>query len=139
MCANCAWLSGAPMRSLTSRPILFTTSWNSSARRSVIETWLAHWKRRLFCPSKNTGTTVARPCCTRRPTKGFQSGSAETEEHTSELQSLMRISYAVFCLKKKKNTIANTIYKHTYYYRTKRQNTSLYVVRANKLEQANHT
>src|SRR3546814_8216081 len=30
-----------------------------------------------------------------------------SEEHTSELQSLMRISYAVFCLKKKKNTIKN--------------------------------
>src|SRR3546814_4892550 len=28
-----------------------------------------------------------------------------SEEHTSELQSLMRISYAVFCLKKKKHTI----------------------------------
>src|SRR3546814_1174380 len=28
---------------------------------------------------------------------------ARSEEHTSELQSLMRISYAVFCLKKKKN------------------------------------
>src|SRR3546814_2518813 len=28
-----------------------------------------------------------------------------SEEHTSELQSLMRISYAVFCLKQKKNTI----------------------------------
>src|SRR3546814_17762196 len=28
--------------------------------------------------------------------------SARSEEHTSELQSLMRISYAVFCLKKKK-------------------------------------
>src|SRR3546814_1905481 len=28
-----------------------------------------------------------------------------SEEHTSELQSLMRISYAVFCLKKKKNLI----------------------------------
>src|SRR3546814_7568621 len=28
-----------------------------------------------------------------------------SEEHTSELQSLMRISYAVFCLKKKKNSI----------------------------------
>src|SRR3546814_4516290 len=27
-----------------------------------------------------------------------------SEEHTSELQSLMRISYAVFCLKKKRNT-----------------------------------
>src|SRR3546814_5943467 len=31
-----------------------------------------------------------------------------SEEHTSELQSLMRISYAVFCLKKKNNRIPNT-------------------------------
>src|SRR3546814_9440551 len=31
------------------------------------------------------------------------SGRARSEEHTSELQSLMRISYAVFCLKKKKD------------------------------------
>src|SRR3546814_294872 len=31
--------------------------------------------------------------------------SARSEEHTSELQSLMRISYAVFCLKKKKNNL----------------------------------
>src|SRR3546814_7631207 len=30
-----------------------------------------------------------------------------SEEHTSELQSLMRISYAVFCLKKKKLTISH--------------------------------
>src|SRR3546814_10861720 len=30
-----------------------------------------------------------------------------SEEHTSELQTLMRISYAVFCLKKKKTTITN--------------------------------
>src|SRR3546814_1165904 len=30
---------------------------------------------------------------------------ARSEEHTSELQSLMRISYAVFCLKKKKTTL----------------------------------
>src|SRR3546814_3854103 len=30
-------------------------------------------------------------------------GAIRSEEHTSELQSLMRISYAVFCLKKKKN------------------------------------
>src|SRR3546814_3574895 len=36
-----------------------------------------------------------------------------SEEHTSELQSLMRISYAVFCLKKKKNqqyTHSGTVY-----------------------------
>src|SRR3546814_3410280 len=32
-----------------------------------------------------------------------QSAASRSEEHTSELQSLMRISYAVFCLKKKKN------------------------------------
>src|SRR3546814_5353494 len=31
-----------------------------------------------------------------------RTGAARSEEHTSELQSLMRISYAVFCLKKKK-------------------------------------
>src|SRR3546814_10193359 len=37
----------------------------------------------------------------------FQNGEpikVRSEEHTSELQSLMRISYAVFCLKKKTNT-----------------------------------
>src|SRR3546814_6488345 len=34
-----------------------------------------------------------------------------SEEHTSELQSLMRISYAVFCLKKKKKT-NTTLHKH---------------------------
>src|SRR3546814_2295655 len=50
----------------------------------------------------------------REAAKGKQSGrtqeiqrligrSLRSEEHTSELQSLMRISYAVFCLKKKKN------------------------------------
>src|SRR3546814_2659860 len=32
-----------------------------------------------------------------------------SEEHTSELQSLMRISYAVFCLKKKTNKIDNKL------------------------------
>src|SRR3546814_9938939 len=34
--------------------------------------------------------------------------SPRSEEHTSELQSLMRISYAVFCLKKKKTKINKT-------------------------------
>src|SRR3546814_1994870 len=37
---------------------------------------------------------------------------ARSEEHTSELQSLMRISYAVFCLKKKKKTESNS--NHTF-------------------------
>src|SRR3546814_2989666 len=34
--------------------------------------------------------------------QGGGNGKARSEEHTSELQSLMRISYAVFCLKKKR-------------------------------------
>src|SRR3546814_1392859 len=37
-----------------------------------------------------------------------QGGPGRSEEHTSELQSLMRISYAVFCLKKKKTQIKKT-------------------------------
>src|SRR3546814_7705045 len=37
---------------------------------------------------------------------GVERVDRRSEEHTSELQSLMRISYAVFCLKKKKNNQA---------------------------------
>src|SRR3546814_2103893 len=40
----------------------------------------------------------------------FNFWDERSEEHTSELQSLMRISYAVFCLKK------NTIHTHTHLY-----------------------
>src|SRR3546814_1392985 len=49
------------------------------------------------------------PCRQRRLTAAFyqlvgdRAGQGRSEEHTSELQSLMRISYAVFCLKKKNN------------------------------------
>src|SRR3546814_1332648 len=43
--------------------------------------------------------------------------ATRSEEHTSELQSLMRISYAVFCLKKKKPNVTidqvNTKHNHT--------------------------
>src|SRR3546814_3395454 len=44
-----------------------------------------------------------------RPIPVTRAGLDRSEEHTSELQSLMRISYAVFCLKKKKIKI----YTHT--------------------------
>src|SRR3546814_8321367 len=41
-------------------------------------------------------------------------GADRSEEHTSELQSLMRISYAVFCLKKNKtNTLMTYTHKHS--------------------------
>src|SRR3546814_9912893 len=41
-------------------------------------------------------------------TSGVAVAMGRSEEHTSELQSLMRISYAVFCLKKKKTQTQHT-------------------------------
>src|SRR3546814_8948530 len=47
----------------------------------------------------------------RRGAYGARHRLRRSEEHTSELQSLMRISYAVFCLKKKKTNIKQTKYQ----------------------------
>src|SRR3546814_4627336 len=47
------------------------------------------------------------PTAVRGVQQRFAMLAPRSEEHTSELQSLMRISYAVFCLKKKKKTIAD--------------------------------
>src|SRR3546814_3975693 len=41
-------------------------------------------------------------------------GAVRSEEHTSELQSLMRISYAVFCLKKKKSNSIKSCLEHNH-------------------------
>src|SRR3546814_6711149 len=43
--------------------------------------------------------------------RSFSGLGIRSEEHTSELQSLMRISYAVFCLKKKNNLNSNKTYE----------------------------
>src|SRR3546814_9830840 len=48
------------------------------------------------------GTVPGRLAARRRIQREHQPAAARSEEHTSELQSLMRISYAVFCLKKNK-------------------------------------
>src|SRR3546814_10268974 len=56
------------------------------------------------------------PARARRAARGAApagGGGGRSEEHTSELQSLMRISYAVFCLKKKK--------KHTHIHHKRRK------------------
>src|SRR3546814_2849362 len=59
------------------------------------DTWIGHAQQRLQAAA---GATTAHATVEeqRLDRRGFRS-----EEHTSELQSLMRISYAVFCLKKK--------------------------------------
>src|SRR3546814_3536412 len=53
---------------------------------------------------------ASRSCRATRRRRDLAVAFLRSEEHTSELQSLMRISYAVFCLKKKKqkNTLYNT-------------------------------
>src|ERR1044071_10460721 len=54
-------------------------------------------------------TASTRACSPRYPTRTW--APSRSEEHTSELQSRVDISYAVFCLKKKKQSVA-TLYSH---------------------------
>src|SRR3546814_7296065 len=59
------------------------------------------WSRRApAAPSQDGGLL----CHFGGGEQGFLQSVARSEEHTSELQSLMRTPYAVFCLKKKKTT-----------------------------------
>src|SRR3546814_9240052 len=51
---------------------------------------------------------------------GVPEGWPRSEEHTSELQSLMRISYAVFCLKHKRDCTCQSAAETAHYKRTKR-------------------
>src|SRR3546814_10036497 len=61
-------------------------------------------RRRTGGDARRRGATDTRAggSAGRRPLPPHAQGAGRSEEHTSELQSLMRISYAVFCLKKKK-------------------------------------
>src|SRR3546814_7296221 len=74
---------------------------------------------RTISPSSFTNA----PCCGagRMSRRATSSRVRRSEEHTSELQSLMRISYAVFCLKKKNNTHKHRP-KHTYQCRLSENN-----------------
>src|SRR3546814_2991398 len=70
------------------------------------------------------GTTLpylprSRSGSSRAPSGELRIGQRRSEEHTSELQSLMRISYAVFCLKKKTKL-------RSLLYQEKTNNNSLY-------------
>src|SRR3546814_5290983 len=70
-------------------------------------------------PDCRCSTTISSSThCSRCFRSAARALSFRSEEHTSELQSLMRISYAVFCLKKKINTTKKTkhqnLYQHYY-------------------------
>src|SRR3546814_9640030 len=79
-------------------------------RSSLGTAW--HPSSRIFAPTL-CAISAARRTSRTEPSTFDTCASAtilcRSEEHTSELQSLMRISYAVFCLKKKKQT-TNTSY-----------------------------
>src|SRR3546814_6500584 len=62
-----------------------------------------------FCRSHQSGGRGSKAVAAHNGAKRLHHGPdiPRSEEHTSELQSLMRISYAVFCLKKKKKTENN--------------------------------
>src|SRR3546814_4508497 len=79
-----------------------------------------NWRARISTGSQTSCCAAAGPCITElrwvEPCEGRSpntfSASQRSEEHTSELQSLMRISYAVFCLKKKTTKTHQNTYKH---------------------------
>src|SRR3546814_8194516 len=70
---------------------------SANAPRNAAIRWLTAPTR----PSCQSAGRMARADPSPLRGRGY-GGLARSEEHTSELQSLMRISYAVFCLKKKK-------------------------------------
>src|SRR3546814_6138307 len=68
----------------------------------LVEGYLRHGAERIVV--LNNGVSTEAPLRLAAHTR--------SEEHTSELQSLMRISYAVFCLKKNNKNSSTTLYKH---------------------------
>src|SRR3546814_4106392 len=78
----------------------YTTLFRSRVLQDHRRTFRLRPGRSLTCPSSHTASSGSTP----RP--------ARSEEHTSELQSLMRISYAVFCLKKKQKIHPTTQHHH---------------------------
>src|SRR3546814_3599154 len=79
-----------------------------SLASQTMNTASAAVKRRTKAPTRTLFERVSISCSYRRQRRsvsrfGSRPPQHRSEEHTSELQSLMRISYAVFCLQKKKN------------------------------------
>src|SRR3546814_9686854 len=83
----------------------YTTLFRSAVRRRLVEA-LAYQARDSVGGVRGDDRRYRLPVLRRaaRHGIGLRHDAERSEEHTSELQSLMRISYAVFCLKKKKYT-----------------------------------
>src|SRR3546814_10799449 len=93
----------APLLSATSRFVCIWIIVRDPSNQSVRVRPRAPTHQRRPCPRLST-SSVSKSERTLRcaPSRPHETG--RSEEHTSELQSLMRISYAVFCLKHKNQT-----------------------------------
>src|SRR3546814_1852358 len=78
----------------------YVTPQRPSVRTTPLELCLVSLVRERCWPLAGPSTAMF--------VSGIWLASCRSEEHTSELQSLMRISYAVFCLKKKKKITTRT-------------------------------
>src|SRR3546814_10331166 len=75
-----------------------------------VQLWAGKERRTPQCGTSQATKVRFKNC---RFSTRLQGPRMRSEEHTSELQSLMRISYAVFCLKKKKTNIQTYIDTYT--------------------------
>src|SRR3546814_9911325 len=89
--------------------------WRGGGGRRACETGgdgeSARWPRRGLTTSRKVGAPQGKGAGESQggATCRYRATESRSDEHTSELQSLMRISYAVFCLKQKKyETTENT-------------------------------
>src|SRR3546814_14038049 len=98
-----------PRSTRTDTRFPYTTLFRSRASQEGVDRRLT--ARRSPCaltpPRRRRYTHDSSQGCLDRRLRLRPPEPARSEEHTSELQSLMRISYAVFCLKKKTNTITH--------------------------------
>src|SRR3546814_6347202 len=104
-----------------------------STRTDTLFPYTTLFRSSLY-PNRSFGLEWHRPVprfrnAHKRVAIGETRNEARSEEHTSELQSLMRISYAVFCLKKKKKTTTNNNNSKTrqHAYKKNEQSAPLYI------------
>src|SRR3546814_6662124 len=96
-----------PRSTLTDTPLPYTTLFRSSSMATAVPHVQSGRVRALAVTSATRASALPDvPTVAEQGMPGFEASiwfaMFRSEEHTSELQSLMRISYAVFCLKKKK-------------------------------------
>src|SRR3546814_1757033 len=103
--ARAAWFRSSSISSPAARRMRTSGTRRDEGSAFTHGPWRAHRRRHRLISSPSA-------------TEPRVQGKRRSEEHTSELQSLMRISYAVFCLKKKKKnkkeqSLNNTHKEHT--------------------------